>query len=279
MKPTPPFRQHYNVMADTRYGTMIVNHNDWIDSGGRRYGVGYDLIRTGEYMQSELDGIAGLIRLCAPDPVLLDIGANIGVHSLLFSALAGGQGRVYAFEAQRIVYQMLMGNLALNNIENVYVRGVALGRAAGELKLPPVDYGKPWNFGGMSLVAENDEPQFRPGTPESAAADKGEAIPVITLDSLNLPRIDFIKLDVEGMEEDVLRGAVRTLDRTRPLMQVEWMARDAGSLPLYLLEHLDYRLYSADINLICIPVERADAITIHGLAELTAATVRQGFNL
>jgi FkbM family methyltransferase len=209
--------------------------------------------------------------------VLLDIGANIGVHSLFFSSLAGARGRVYAFEAQRIVYQMLMGNLALNSVENVHARGVALGQAAGELRLPPVDYSRPWNFGGMGLATESPQPQFGHGTPERAAADKGEMIKVITLDSLNLPRIDFIKLDVEGMEEDVLRGAASTLDRTRPLMQVEWMARDRGSLPLYLLEVLDYRAFQAGNNLICVPAERAADITIHGLPEMRAADVKQAF--
>lgn len=269
----------YNVMTATRYGAMIVNHNDWTESGERRYGVGHDLISTGQYAQDELDGLAGLVRLCAPDPVLLDIGANIGVRTLFMSGLAGERGRVHAFEAQRIIFQMLMGNLALNSIENVYAQCAAVGRAAGELALPPVDYAKPWNFGGMGLVTESPDPQFAHGTPERAAADKGEKIPVITLDSLDLSRVDFIKLDIEGMEEDVLRGGARTLDRTRPLMQVEWMGRDRGSLPLYLLEQADFRLYQAGINLICIPAERADDITISGLAELTAPVVKQGFNL
>jgi len=280
MMHSPYPRPRYNVVATTRYGAMIVNRNDWADNGVvGRGGVGHDLLNTGEYSQNELDGLAGLIGLCGPDPVLLDVGANIGVHSLVFSELAGPRGRVYAFEAQRIVYQMLLGNLALNSIENVHAYRVAVGRAAGELKLPPVDYSQPWNFGGMSLTTEDQEPQFRPGTPQYAAADTGEVVPVIPLDSLELPRVDFIKLDVEGMEEDVLRGATRTLERTRPLIQAEWWGRDRGSLPLYLLEHLGYRIYQAAINLVCIPVERAAEITIHGLPELSAAAIRQGYNL
>jgi FkbM family methyltransferase len=276
---SPAPRPHYNVVTATRYGSMIVNHNDWTEAGGRRYGVGYDLLTTGQYMQNELNGLAGLIGLCAPDPVLLDIGANIGVHSLLFSSLAGTRGQVHAFEAQRIVYQMLMGNLALNSIENVRAHCVALGGAAGQLRLPKVDYGKPWNIGGMALESGDTASQFAAGAAGPAYASQGEAVPVMALDSFNLERVDFIKLDVEGMEHDVLRGAIRTLERSRPLMQVEWMATDAGRLPLYLLEQLDYRLYVAEINLICIPAERAADITIHGLPELTATAVKQGFNL
>lgn len=272
-------RPRYNVVIPTRYGMMIVNRNDWVESGGNRFGVGHDLLQTGEYVQSELDHLAMLIGYCAPDPVILDIGANIGVHSLFFSSLAGPRGEVHAFEAQRIVFQMLMGNLALNSIENVHGHGVALGSGPGTLQLPPVDYSKPWNFGGMGLVDENPDPQFAHGSAERAAADRHETIPVVALDSLQFERVDFIKLDVEGMEEDVLRGAVRTLDVSRPLMQVEWMGRDQGKLPRYLLERLDYRLFQVGINLICIPSERSGDLTIHGAPEMRIEDVNQAFKL
>ncbi|HEY4372390.1 MAG TPA: FkbM family methyltransferase [Burkholderiales bacterium] len=271
-------RPRYNVVVPTRYGMMIVNRNDSYGTGESRFGVGHDLLETGEYVQPELDTLATLVGLCAADPVILDIGANIGVHTLVFSDLAGPRGRVHAFEAQRIVFQMMMGNLALNSIENVVGHGVALGSAPGNLRLPPVDYSKPWNFGGMGLVVESPDPQFAHGTPERAAAERNETIPVITLDSLKLERVDFIKLDVEGMEEDVLRGAERTLDRLRPLMQVEWLGRDNGALPLYLLEKLDYRLYQAAMNLICIPAERGELV-IHGVPEMQVADVRRNFKL
>ena len=272
-------RPRYNVVVPTRYGMMIVNRNDSSGSDEESFGVGHDLLETGEYVQDELDYLAGLIGLCKPDPVILDIGANIGVHTLFFAALAGAGGRVHAFEAQRIVFQMLMGNLALNSIENVHGYQAALGRASGTLQLPPVDYARRWNFGGMSLAGGTQAPQFAPGSPESAAAERNETVAVIALDSLNLKRVDFIKLDVEGMEEDVLRGAARTLDVTRPLMQVEWWGQDGGSLPLHLLEHLDYRLFQATQNLICVPAERAEQITIQGLPEMRAAHVREHFKL
>jgi FkbM family methyltransferase len=271
-------RPRYNVVIPTRYGMMIVNRNDAFQSGGDIFGVGHELLETGEYVQPELDGLGQLLSWCAPDPVILDIGANIGVHTLFFAELAGPRGRVHAFEAQRIVFQTLMGNLALNSIENVHGYCTALGGAPGTLKLPPVDYSKPWNFGGMGLRNESPSPQFAHGTQERALADRNESIPIITLDSLELKRVDFIKLDVEDMEEEVLRGAKRTLDICRPLMQVEWLARDQGRLPAYLLDHLDYRLFQAGQNLICIPSERAD-LGIHGLPEMRIADVKQAFNL
>jgi len=262
-------RSRYNVLIPTRYGLMIVNRNDWSDDGKNRVGVGHDLLETGQFVPGELTDLAQLIALCAPDPVFLDIGANIGVHTLFFSGLAGPRGKVHAFEAQRIIFQMLMGNLALNSIENVIGHGVAVGAAPGALKLQPVDYGKPWNFGGMGLVTESPDPQFPHGTAERAAAERNEMIPVITLDSLKLDRVDFIKLDVEGMEEDVLRGAARTLDRTRPMMQVEWMGLDKGRLPRYLIDYLDYRVFQSGINLLCIPAEKFADVGLGGIPEIT----------
>jgi FkbM family methyltransferase len=278
MADAPKRRPRYNVVIPTRFGSMIVNHNDYFDDGENRYGVGYELLASGDYNPGEMASLKNLLEFCKPDPVILDIGANIGVHSLFFSEIAGPNGRVHSFEAQRIVFQTLMGNLALNSIENVYGYCTALGSGPGTLKLPPVDYTRPWNFGGMSLTTESPDPQFKPGSPERAAAERDEAIPVIALDSLNLKRVDFIKLDVEGMEEDVLRGAARTLDISRPLMQVEWMARDQGRLPLYLLEHLDYRIYQAGMNLICIPAERTD-MGVQNLPEAHVSDIKKAFNL
>jgi FkbM family methyltransferase len=272
-------RPRYNVVIPTRYGMMIVNRNDAYSHGADRFGVGHELLETGEFVPAELQAMGQLMGFCAADPVVLDIGANIGVHTLFMSEAIGPGGRIHAFEAQRILFQVLMGNLALNSIENVYGYCAAVGREDGSLKLPPVDYAKPWNFGGMGLVTESPYPQFAHGTPERAAAERNETVPVITLDSLKLERVDFIKLDVEGMEEDVLRGAARTLDVTRPIMQIEWLMRDGGSLPLYLLETLDYRVYQAGMNLLCIPAERADAQVIHGLPQMTAAEVKQAYKL
>ena len=269
-------RPRYNVVVPTAYGTMIVNHNDWLELEGERFGVGWELLQSGRFVQPELDNLAILIRSVGPDPVLLDIGANIGVHSLWFSALAGEKGAVHAFEAQRIVFQMLMGNLALNSIENVYAHHAAMGAAAGTLRLPPVDYSRNWNFGGLGLIDEGPHPQFAPGSAERAAADRGETVPVITLDGLGLKRVDFIKLDVEGMELDVLRGGCATIERDRPLMQIEWLGRDRGALPAYLLEDIGYRLYQTSLNLICVPAERTD-FHLAGATEITLAVLRANF--
>ena len=269
--------QPYNLVVETAYGPMIVNRNDWIEFSGLRCGVGWDLMQTGHYAQLELDNLAIMIGTCPADPVILDIGANIGVHSLWFSKLAGPRGKVHAFEAQRIVFQMLMGNLALNCVENVFAHQVAVGAGSGTLQLPPVDYARPWNFGGMGLAEESPDPQFAHGSAERTAAERDEPIEVVALDSLGIARVDLMKIDVEGMELDVLRGGQDTLERNRPLMQLEWLKRDRGALPLYLIDDLGYRVYEAGMNLLCVPAERIE-FSVGGAPELTPATVNAMFS-
>ena len=268
-------RRRYNIIVPTAYGTMIVNRNDWMESNGARFGVGWDLMETGRYMQVELDNLTLFLGSCRPDPVLLDIGANIGVHSLLFSSLAGERGTVHAFEAQRIVHQMLLGNLAINSIENVHARQVAVGAAPGSLRLPPLDYSCNRNFGGVRLAAAAGAPGAASDHGGNAAADRREDVSVITIDSLTLPRVDFMKIDVEGMERDVLAGARMTIERDRPLLQVEWLADDQGALPAFLLDDLGYRVYQSTMNLLCVPMERED-LAIGGATEITIDMLQPG---
>lgn len=256
---------HYNILVRTEYGLMVVNRNDWQEVDGRRFGVGYELMQSGRYQPEEMALIRRVLAALPPDPVALDIGANIGVNALVMAESIGPGGCLHAFEPQRVIFQMLMGNLALNSIENVLCHNLALGAAAGELELPPVDYARNWSFGGLGLGKASPEPQFRPG--DSTQGVPVRRVAVRTLDSFELERIDFIKLDVEEMEVDVLQGGVETIERTRPVMLVEWLARDAGRLPRYLHD-LGYEMHRAGMNLLCIPLESSRAMPLEGTAPL-----------
>jgi FkbM family methyltransferase len=134
---------------------------------------------------------------------------------------------VLAVEPQRILYQILCANLALNVIGNTFVRQAGLGSAPGSVRVPPIDYAGSFNFGGLSLGG------FR----------EGEEVPVITLDSLALPACHVLKIDVEGMEGDVLQGARDTLARHRPVLYVENDRPEKSAALIALLFELDYRLF------------------------------------
>jgi FkbM family methyltransferase len=133
---------------------------------------------------------------------------------------------VYAFEPQRVLFQTLCANMALNSLTHVVCRQEALGAAAGTTYVPPLDYNTENNFGGLSLT-------YR----------QGEPVPVVPLDSLELGRCDFLKIDVEGMELEVLRGAARTIQRFRPLLYVENDRPEQSAELIRYLRELGYELY------------------------------------
>lgn len=186
--------------------------------------VGRSLDLYGEFSEGE---VALFTQIVKPGMFVVDVGANIGAHTVFFAKAVGPGGRVLAVEPQRILYQLLCGNLALNVIGNTFVQQVGLGSAPGSIRVPPIDYSGSANFGGVSLGDFQD----------------GEQVPVVTLDSLALPSCHLLKIDVEGMEAEVLQGARETLARHRPLLYVENDRPEKSAALIALLFELDYRLF------------------------------------
>ncbi|HEY2134256.1 MAG TPA: FkbM family methyltransferase [Xanthobacteraceae bacterium] len=203
------------AIRQCRHGTMIYLRQDAY--------VGRSFEEYGEYSEGEVD----LFRQClAPGDVALDVGANFGSHTIPMAKFVGPTGFVHAFEPQRILFQLTCGNIALNELDNVRVLPCAVGRKPGSTKIPQIDYGRRNNFGGIAVGGE-----------------RGEDVEVVTLDGLRLPKIKFIKIDVEGMELEVLLGARETLARCRPILYVENDRVDkADALAARLLE-TGYRLW------------------------------------
>jgi FkbM family methyltransferase len=199
-----------------REGALIYNIND-------RF-IGRALDKYGEISRGESEFLSQIIR---PGMTVVEVGANIGLLTVPFARFVAPGGKVIAFEPQRIVFQMLCGNIALNALDNVFVHNSGVGSAPGSITVPSIDYARPGNFGGVSL----------------SASGSGETVPLATIDSLGLQRCDFMKIDVEGMELEVLQGARTTVERFRPRLYIE-NDRIEKSAPL--IEHLlalDYRLY------------------------------------
>lgn len=186
--------------------------------------VGRALDLYGEYSEFEIE----LFRqVLAPGATAIDAGAHFGVFTVYFAQAVGLAGRVFAFEPQRALYHIVCGNLALNGLTNVVATHAALGAAPGRVRVAAIDYARGGNFGGVEIGGNAH----------------GEEVAVSTIDSLSLDQCRLIKIDVEGMERDVLEGAAATLARCQPFLYVEndRQAKSA-SLIAWLLEH-DYRLY------------------------------------
>lgn len=150
-----------------------------------------------------------LFKLIKEDSIVLDVGANIGTVALRASSIAT-RGSVYAFEPGATNYAALQQNIALNKLTNIVVINKALGAVAGQSRLFTVNR---FNAGMNRILPSDDD-------------FKGfEVVGVSTLDDevlhLGLERIDLIKIDVEGYELNVLKGARNVLERFRPMVVVE----------------------------------------------------------
>jgi FkbM family methyltransferase len=186
--------------------------------------IGRSLAEYGEFSEGEIDLFEQLIK---KGQTILEVGANIGSHTVWLSQAVGSTGTVLAFEPQRIVYQTLCANLALNSITNVHCFCAAAGKAPGQIMVPELDYSRESNFGGLGL----------------GAYQEGESVPVLTIDGLNLPKCHFIKIDVEGMEQEVLEGAVRTIAALSPILYVENDRKEKSDSLIRFIDGLGYKMY------------------------------------
>jgi FkbM family methyltransferase len=146
-------------------------------------------------------------------PVFLDIGAHTGLFCLGVQDLCA---KIYAWEPQRIVFNLLAGTVAINSLEHIWLYGCALGACNGLIPIPTFDYRKSTNFGGVEFGGRQ-----KYGIGQEPGTWNGETTPLRTLDSFNFVRVDVVKIDVEGMEMDVLKGAVETIQKHRPKILIE----------------------------------------------------------
>lgn len=249
--PSPPRRPAAFVIAGTNHGTMIVNRNDRRDIPGRgSYGVGQQLLDLSCHEQDENETVGRLLLMRRHDHgdgvTLLDCGANVGTHTVSWSRLMHGWGTVTAIEAQERVFYALCGNITINNCLNARAIWAAVGERSGEIEVPDLDPLSPSSFGSLELR--------RNGNNEFIGQDADEArkttVRMVSIDDLDPHRLDFIKLDVEGMEMECLRGAERSLRRHRPQMMIERI-KSGDEIPKFLAP-IGYRFFHMRMDTLCI---------------------------
>jgi FkbM family methyltransferase len=197
---------------------------------------------------------------------VVEVGANMGTHSVDI-ARACAPGPFYAFEPQPRIFQILCANLALNDIGNAFAYPDGCGEAEGEAVVPLVDYSQQGNFGGLAL---------------QAAGERGIRVRIRPLDDLELLVCGLLKVDVEGFEPQVLRGARRTVERCRPVIYIENDRAAQQHEVISLVAEMGYRLYwhtpalfdpenfngvqenvfgkVVSVNMLCIPNERGTQV-------------------
>lgn len=237
------------ILASTPHGMMIVNRvdvNSYEDGG--KFGVGFELLENGSFANNELDVIKQVLLLrqqyFGNGVVAIDGGANIGVHTLEYGRLMKGWGRVLSYEVQEPVYYSLCGNVIMNNLHNVKCNHIALGDYDGFIDVPYLDYTQNASFGSLELLSHDNKDLGQ-------NMDSGTyKVPIITIDSLQLERLDFVKLDIEGMELLVLNGMKNTIKRHKPVLFIEVIKADQRLIDF--LREYNYDFAPVGINFVCI---------------------------
>jgi FkbM family methyltransferase len=167
--------------------------------------IGKSIQDYGEWSYGEVDLLAKLI---SADENVLEVGANIGGHSVFIARDVCASGTLYAFEPRRILFQMLCANLSINNLENVRCFQLAVGERAEVFFEGSLNTTRLCNAGAFTL--------------KEIAGNK-EKIQVIKLDDMmdDFMTLSLIKADIEGYELDLLNGAPRLIKRDRPILYIE----------------------------------------------------------
>lgn len=247
-----------DLVIEGRYGPLRIIDGDLVVSEAIR--------RYGEWAGLEIELIS---RLVTDGDVVADVGAFIGTHARAFSNFVGAAGLVYAFEPRREVFEILLENCQRASYQNI----APINRGLGSRRVTFVrgDDVPLTNAGAFSLYQH-----------PSAGGAVGE-IKLTSLDDMGFTRLDFIKIDVEGMEREVLDGGVRTMRQLRPIVHAEVNSLHSGVPLLDWCQLERYAMYcsvspafnpanylgnsqnmfgdAAEVGALLIPVDRVSGVT------------------
>jgi FkbM family methyltransferase len=215
--------------------------------------IGLNIVR-GHY---EVDEIRYMRSVLKPGDTAIDAGAHIGFFTLQMAAMVGPEGRVHAFEPYDANADLLERSIQENRFaDRVDFRRSALGAATGTATLTfPVET---LNTGGAYLLRDGTSP---------LAGNQKQVVPVVALDDLPIRRpVRFIKMDVEGAEPLVIRGAATLLRADRPVVlselhptQLERASGISGDAFLSAMRTLGYQAHLVEHGLVGPPLDRAPA--------------------
>jgi FkbM family methyltransferase len=206
------------LVLPCKRGAFATNRHDQI--------MTYALAAYGEYGEDEFSVLEHVLK---PGMTAVDVGANIGTHTVAFASMVGDKGRVMSFEPVICNFHLLCANIAFSGRQNIYPNRAIVGSENRIRFMLQVDQEQKLNYGRINAKKSAEESDKR-----------GVGLPEITLDSLGLTECDLIKIDVEGNELDVLMGAIDTIEKHKPTLFAEC---NDGDDPSRLLEFMHARGY------------------------------------
>eukprot|EP00164_Ancoracysta_twista_P024699 GFYU01046963.1.p1 GENE.GFYU01046963.1~~GFYU01046963.1.p1 ORF type:complete len:317 (-),score=76.30 GFYU01046963.1:31-981(-) len=195
-----------NVLTQAKWGTFVLNANDMY--------ISLSMQVYGEWGEEELDVLRDYIH---PGGVVFDIGALMGTFTIPFAKLVGDKGLVFAFEPQQEMAGLIKASLVVNSLDNTMVIVGGAGAADSTMMVPSVDYNDLNNFGSVSLTT--DPSKYKSSRQVRVQAMDGVMRNVFG--SVDKKPVDLIKIDVEGMELDVIKGAKEIIKKHHPALWIE----------------------------------------------------------
>jgi FkbM family methyltransferase len=224
--------------------------------------IGLNILR-GRYEDDEIRFVSECLK---PGDTAIDVGAHVGFFTMQMAALVGPSGKIYAFEPYDQNAELLERSVSENHFsDRIVFQRAAAGATTGSATLSfPAET---LNSGGAYLLRNGDQP---------LAGNRTATVPLVALDDLPLKRpVRFIKLDVEGAEPQVIRGAARVLKDDRPVVLSELhptqLARASGVTADQFLADahaLGYRAHAVEHGKSGAPLDRVPADRIMSIALL-----------
>ncbi|MGZ3757843.1 MAG: FkbM family methyltransferase [Mucilaginibacter sp.] len=228
------FKPSPQLKSEVQNGITWLNTEDIAIYTSADSYIEWTILSTGTYE----DEIGKLIKISLNHgDTALDIGANIGLQSLRMSRSVSPTGKVYAFEPIEYLQQKFKNNIALNKASNVELLPFALSDEASETDFK-IDKSA-WNQGTFSLMNNAGSDSQR------VLIKVGDDLPEIQA----LTQLALIKIDVEGFENQVLKGLKKTLAKHKPRLIFEydynyWVAAGQDITDCFnFLQALDYAIY------------------------------------
>lgn len=227
-------KEKVSIYKNDKFNFLLANGPDLISKH----------LRSGKAWEPETLQISKKLIEGIKSPILIDIGANLGAWSVPMASWVKNQnGIVHSFEPQRPVFYQLCANLLCNNLMNCYAHNVAVGDFTGIIDIPILNIFEHSNLGALSLSENIRQQQMWVKNTQPK-----EPVKITTLDDLNIPKSHLIKIDVEGLELEVLKGGKNWIKQSEnpPIILEIWgdymkeMIQKKKKLLSFIQDELEY---------------------------------------